>query len=197
MTIHNPQIQMTANFNSYIDSPAAHFWKELCLREGTLRHYEKGEEFFTAGHVARYFGYIKSGKLKYVAYSDDGTEHVIGLEFEDEFVTDFPFSLRGLKARASVVAETPCEIYCLSTAELGEQMKTDPKLKEMVMVSTEAVFSTVYDRYKDLHIKSPLQRYNDLISHHPDIFSLFPLKDIASFLNITQTHLSRLRRTVR
>ena len=67
MTIHNPLIQMTANFNSYIDSPAADFWKKLCLREGTLRHYEKGEEFFTAGHVARYFGYIKSGKLKYVA----------------------------------------------------------------------------------------------------------------------------------
>ncbi|HBY17183.1 MAG TPA: hypothetical protein DEG90_08625 [Porphyromonadaceae bacterium] len=51
-----------------------------------------------------------------------------------------------------------------------------------------------YDRYVDLHCKTAQQRYNDLISKHPDLFSLFPLKDIASFLNITQTHLSRLRK---
>lgn len=187
---------MSDNFNSYIESPSADFWRDLCLREGVLRHFDKGKDFFTEGQVARYFGYIKSGTLKYVAYGEDGTEHVIGLEFAGEFVTDFPFSLRGQKARSSVVAETPCEIYCLSTVALGERMKTDPVLKEMVMIGTEAVFSTVYDRYKDLHIKTPQQRYNDLISRHPDLFSLFPLKDIASFLNITQTHLSRLRKNI-
>ncbi len=187
---------MTDNFNSYIESPSADFWRALCLREGVLRHFDKGEDFFTEGQVARYFGYIKSGTLKYVAYGEEGTEHVIGLEFAGEFVTDFPFSFRGQKARSSVVAETPCEIYCLSTVALGERMKTDPVLKEMVMIGTEAVFSTVYDRYKDLHIKTPQQRYNDLISRHPDLFSLFPLKDIASFLNITQTHLSRLRKNI-
>lgn len=184
------------NFNSYIESPAANYWKDLCQKEGMLLHFDKGEDFFTTGHVARYFGYIESGTLKYVAYSDDGTEHVIGLEFAGEFVTDFPFSLRGQKARSSVIAETPCDIRCLSTSILGERLKTDPFLREMVMIGTEAVFSTVYDRYKDLHIKTPQQRYNDLISKHPNLFSLFPLKDIASFLNITPTHLSRLRKNI-
>ena len=115
---------MTDNFNSYIESPSADFWRALCLREGVLRHFDKGEDFFTEGQVARYFGYIKSGTLKYVAYGEDGTEHVIGLEFAGEFVTDFPFSFRGQKARSSVVAETPCEIYCLSTVALGESMQT-------------------------------------------------------------------------
>lgn len=50
---------MSNNFNTYIESPSAGYWRELCLREGTLRHYQKGEEFFRAGHVARYFGYIR------------------------------------------------------------------------------------------------------------------------------------------
>lgn len=187
---------MTSKFNTYIDSPSVEFWRELCLREGTLKHYEKGEAFFTAGNVARYFGYIKSGTLKYVAYSDEGSEHVLGLEFAGEFVTDFPFSLYGQKARTSVIAETSCDIYCVSTSMIGQRIRTDSLLKNMVMIGTEAIFSTVYDRYMDLYVKSAQQRYNDLISKHPDIFTLFPLKDIASFLNITQTHLSRLRKKV-
>lgn len=187
---------MTKNFNTYIESPAVDYLRELCLREGVLRRYDRGEAFFTAGNIARYFGYIQSGTLKYVAHGDDGNEHVVGLEFAGEFVTDFPFSLRGQKARTSVIAETPCEIYCISTAELGERLKTDSEFRDIVILGTEAVFSTVYDRYVDLHCKMAQQRYNDLISKHPDLFSLFPLKDIASFLNITQTHLSRLRKNI-
>ncbi len=187
---------MANKFNTYIESPSMEYWRELCLREGTLRHFDKGEYFFTAGHVARNLGYIKSGTLKYIACSEDGSEHVIGLEFAGEFVADFPFSLFGKKARASVVAETYCEIYCLSTAVLRERLKTDHEFMKKVMISTEAVFSTLYDRYKDLYTKTPQERYNDLISRHPDLFCLFPLKDIASFLNITQTHLSRLRKNI-
>lgn len=121
---------------------------------------------------------------------------MLGLEFAGEFVTDFPFSLRGQKARTSVIAETPCEIYCLPTSELGERLEADSEFRDIVMIGTEAVFSTVYDRYMDLHCKTARQRYNDLISKHPHLFSLFPLKDIASFLNITQTHLSRLRKNI-
>ena len=64
------------------------------------------------------------------------------------------------------------------------------------MISTEAVFSTVYDRYAALYSQTSQERYNDLISRHPDLFNLFSLKDIASFLKITPTHLSRLRKNV-
>lgn len=131
---------MTKHFNTYIESPVADYLRELCLREGELRRYDRGEAFFSAGTVARYFGYIKSGTLKYVAYGEDGTEHVLGLEFAEEFVTDFPFSLRGQKARTSVIAETPCEIYCISTSELGNRLKADSEFRDIVMIGTEAVF---------------------------------------------------------
>lgn len=69
-------------------------------------------------------------------------------------------------------------------------------MREIVAASTEAVFDMVYDRYKALYNRTPLERYNDLVSRHPDIFSLFPLRDIASFLKITPTHLSRLRKNM-
>ena len=47
---------------------------------------------------------------------------------------------------------------------------------------------------KDLYVKTPQQRYDELVNRYPDLFDLFSLKDIASFLKITPTHLSRLRK---
>ena len=184
-----------SNFNTYIDGINADFWRELCLKKGELLTFNRGDAFVSVGEVARYLGYIKSGTLKYVALSDDGEEHVVGLEFGGEFVADFPFSLYGIPARVSIIAETTCEIYCLETSIVAEMVQAKPEMSKIVMHATEAIFSTVYDRYVALYTKTPQQRYLELINSHPDIFALFSLKDIASFLNITPTHLSRLRKT--
>jgi CRP-like cAMP-binding protein len=185
---------MKENFNSYIDHIEVDFWRELCINEGKLRHYKRGEDFAKVGQVARNIGYIKSGTVKYVAYSVDGSDHVVGMEFAGEFVSDFPFSLSGEKARVSIVAVTPCDIYCFPVSEITKRMREDMNVKDIVMRSAEAVFSTVYDRYMALYCKSPQQRYEELVSRHHDLFTHFSLKDIASFLNITPTHLSRLRK---
>lgn len=187
---------MVKNFNTYIDNIEVDFWKRLCIESGELRCYKKGENFVSAGKVGKYIGFVKSGRLKYVAFSAQGEEHVIGLEFEGEFVTDFPFSLYGTPARVSIIAESDSEIYCIPVETVRGMMESDSEVKEIVMRSTEAVFSTVYDRYVALYTKTALQRYEDLISSHPDLFTLFSLKDIASFLNVTPTHLSRLRRQI-
>ncbi len=60
-------------FNSYIDNIDTDFWRDLCLNRGELRHYDKDEEFLAAGTIGNYIGYIKSGTLKYVCFSSDGT----------------------------------------------------------------------------------------------------------------------------
>lgn len=185
----------TSNFNTYYENIDYNFWRDLCVNEGELHYYEKDEFFAERGQVARYIGYIKSGTLKYVAYAADGSECVVGLEFAGEFVADFPFSLYGKKSRVSIVAVTPCEIYCVSTRNIGLRMKSDEQLYKIIAETNVALFDTTYNRYINLHTKSAQERYDELIAKYNNIFSLFSLKDIASFLNITPTHLSRLRKT--
>ena len=104
------------------------YWRGLFVREGTVRHYGKDEEFFTAGSVAQYMGYIHQGTLKYVAYGDEGDEHVLGLISPHEFVADFPFSLRGIPAITSVIATTPCEILCVPTKNIAARMNADHRI---------------------------------------------------------------------
>ncbi|MDE5555614.1 MAG: Crp/Fnr family transcriptional regulator, partial [Muribaculaceae bacterium] len=156
-----------SNFNTYIEGINTEFWRDLCINRGELITFQRGEAFVTKGHVARYLGYIKNGTLKYVATSDDGTDHVVGFEFAGEFVADFPFSLYSIAARVSIVAETPCEIYCIQASDVAQMMSDSPNVRQIVMSATEAIFSTVYDRYVALYTKSPQQRYFELINSHP------------------------------
>ena len=183
-----------SSFNTYYDDIDSDFWRNLCVEKGILRQYDKGELFAEEGRIAKYLGYIKSGSLKYVVNLPDGTERVVGFEFAGGFVADFPFSLYGKKSRVSIVAVTPCEIYCIPTQEISGLMKSDEELYRVIAESSIALFDTTYNRYIDLYIKSAKERYDELIEKHKDIFSIFSLKDIASFLNITPTHLSRLRK---
>ena len=185
---------MSDSFNSYLNQIDSNVWRDICVRMGELRHYSKGEDFVTIGHIGKYIGYIVAGTLKYVAYSDDGSEHVMGLVFDNGLVADWPFALYGKKAKLSIVAASDCDIYCVTTQAINDLMETDPQFKDIVMHATEAVYTTVYDRYVELYCKSPQQRYEELLYLHPDLFNMFSLKDIASFLNITPTHLSRLKK---
>ncbi|WP_300301826.1 Crp/Fnr family transcriptional regulator [uncultured Muribaculum sp.] len=185
---------LMAKFNTYIEHPEIGSWRDLCVNEGELCRYTKGKEFVSIGRVARYIGYVKSGTLKYIAYDDSGAEHIVGLEFAGEFVADFPFSLRGEPSRVAIVADSVCEIYQYSVRELTERLKSDAGLSELVTKSTELLFSQTYDRYIALYCQSPEKRYYNLIANHPDLFELFSLKDIASFLNVTPTYLSRIRK---
>lgn len=187
---------MAPQFNSYIDNIDAGFWRDLCKSQGELRHYEKDEEFITAGTGGRYIGYIHQGALKYVCYSSDGTPHVVGLEFAGHFICDFPGCLYRQKSRCSIIATVPCDIYCVPASAVADRMLSDVELKKVVDDTTRAVFGTLYDRHVDLYANSPQQRYENLISNDPNLFAFFSLKDIASLLNITPTHLSRLRKNI-
>lgn len=178
-----------------MNTPAIGYWRDLCFREGVQIHYDRGYYFFRQGEVARYFGYVLSGTLVYSVAGTDGEEHVIGLEYADEFVADFPFAILGVNARASVIAQSPCEILCVPTKVLQERLANgDIEMKEAMRVCTEAVFSTVYDRYTALYAKSPEERYRDLLAHDPELFRHFSLKCIASYLDITPTYLSKIRK---
>lgn len=187
---------MAENFNTYLEQIDFETWREICITKGVLQRFASGEEFVSIGKVGQYIGFIQSGALKYVAVSEDGNEHVMGFVYGGGMVADWPFCLYGQKAHLAIVAVSDCEIYCVPSKDVKELMDTNPNFKNIVMHSTEALFTTVYDRYVALYTQTPQQRYNDMISRYPDIFVLYSLRDIASFLNITPTHLSRLRKNI-
>lgn len=185
---------MIKEFNTYLEGIDSEFWSRLCREEGELRVYKKGEEFLSINTVAKYIGLIKSGSVKYVAYTADYDERIVGLETIGGFAASWPFCLHGLPSHVSIIANSDLEIYCLSASKINELAKNDLEFERQIAHSTEHVFYTAYERLISLYIQSPKERYEDLLERCPRVFEIFDLKDIASFLNITQQHLCRLRK---
>lgn len=186
---------MIKEFNTYLEGIDTEFWSRLCREEGELRTYKKGEEFITIGKVAKYLGLIKSGSAKYIAYTADCDERVVGLETVDGFAASWPFSLRGFPSIVTIAANSDLEMYSLSVAKINELARNDLEVERQIAQANEQLFYTAYERLVSFYIQSPKERYEALLVKCPKIFEIFDLKDIASFLNITPTHLSRLRKS--
>lgn len=184
-------------FNPYISTIDINYWRDLCVREGELRHYEAGDFFLEAGRIGRFIGFIKEGTLKYAAVDSDGNEHIINLEFAGEFVADFPNSLYGVPSKVSIKVNSPSEIYCVPTSTLRNRLLTDKDFQLIVAKTRENLFRQVYDRLIESYTVTPINRYVELLSKYPQLFEMFQLKDIASFLRITPGHLSRLRKEIK
>jgi ribosomal protein L10 len=51
-------------------------------------------------------------------------------------------------------------------------------------------------RFFQLQRDSAAQRYSTLLTNHPDYIQNIPLQYLASYLGITQRHLSRIRKEI-
>lgn len=185
---------MIKEFNTYLAAVDAEFWSRLIIEHGIPRIYRKDDEFIRIGDVGKYIGLIKSGSVKYVAYSSHHEEKIVGLEATGGFAASWPFCLREIPSLVSIIANTDSEIYCLPVSKLKELSRDNFEIEKQIAQSTEQVFYTAYQRLIGFYIQTPKERYDNLLQKCPEIFEIFDLKDIASFLNITPQHLSRLKK---
>ena len=185
---------MIKEFNTYLEGIDSEFWERLFRAKGELQTYRKGEEFISIGKIAKYIGLIKSGSVKYVAYTADYEEKIVGLETAGGFAASWPYCLNNIPSKLSVVANSDLEIYCLSISKLIEMSKENIEFERQIAHSTEQMFYTIYERHIDLYTLTPTERYEILLKKCPRLFEIFSYKDIASLLNITTQHLFRIRK---
>lgn len=179
---------MPSQFNSYIDFLDLTAATVFCREKGIQCHCKKGEHFVQEGVVAHYAALIVSGYFKITTLNDSYDEAVINFAFPGQFITDFHSSVHGEPSRISIIAGTDCEILRVPLKSFKEFLS--PSLLD----EYRSLFNMVFLRLLNLYRKSPRQRYRALCEQYPRIVETVTLKDLSSFLLITPTHLSRIRR---
>lgn len=160
--------------------------------KGTTNHYGKGEPMVWQGKRCRYVGIIKKGYFKYIVINSDGNEVVTGFSFPGEPVTDFVNTLlNGTPCATCIIAGAKAEVDCVLISDFISFLKSINN--DFLNKVTPSLFQGAYQRYLDTLVKSPSERYQELVAEHPDFVDIIPAKELASFLGISRRQFQRIR----
>lgn len=183
-------------FNSYIDGVDISALKAYCANHGRLTQYAKGAYFIKTGEQSRYIGFVECGYFNYkVRNTLEQKDYITGFAFEGEFVGDYPNCLSGQTSEVTIVAGTSCKVYLLAGEELRQLLDSEGMggLRQEV---SDKLFAQVYAQYLDTYRMTTRERYHRLFQRCPEIVKNISLKDIASYLKVTPTTISNIRREI-
>ena len=194
--LHSNSKEMTKQpFNTYKQDLDLKFIQDLCDMEGTTTVIKRGQRLEQEGERAQWVGYVEQGCFKYIKRSLDGRhEHVNGFVFEHEFVAEYPACIYGHPSRVSIEAVVNSTVRLVRGERLLELYRESWEATELGRVITEHLFDQTYERMNNFYCADARQRYYMLLEYCPQVIQQLPLKDIASFVNVTPTYISKIRR---
>ena len=183
-------------FNSYIDGLDLYALNEYCVNHGRLRQYTKGDYFIKAGEESRYIGFVECGYFNYIVHNySEKKDYITGFAFEGEFVGDYPNCLSNMTSEVTIVAGTSSKVFQLACEELRKLLDSDG-MKDLKQAISDHLFLQVYTQYLDNYRMTTRERYKRLLLRCPEIVQNINLKDIASYLKVTPTTISNIRREI-
>ncbi|MDE6380806.1 MAG: hypothetical protein K2L11_10060 [Muribaculaceae bacterium] len=102
--------------------------------------------------------------------------------------------MHNLPARFDIKAGRRSEVWLMDATILESLYDSDPIINHHGHQFAQAAYNSLIDRYCSFLVGSPLERYQTLISQYPQLEQDLPQKEIAEYLQITPTHLSRIRK---
>ncbi len=188
---------MAEPFNTYTVGLDLQFVHELCERKGERVEYQCGQLFECEGEPARWVGFIEHGCFRYCKYDLGGrVKHTNGFAFEGEFVADYPCCLTAQPATVTIEAAMPCTVRIFPGEQLEQLYRSSHEAERKGRLIMQALFLQTYERQNHFYCADARQRYDLLLRRCPQIVQQLPLKDIASFLNITPVYLSKIRKEI-
>lgn len=154
--------------------------------------YAKGERIVQQECLCRYVGVVQSGYFKYMALNSKGQEVVTGFSFEGEVVTDYVQGfLYDQPSLTSIVAGCDAEVRRLSVVD-ARRFIIERNPGFVAEVSSN-LLREAYCRYLNMLVKTPTERFQELVSRYPGVIHNLPIQEIASYLGISRRQLHRIR----
>jgi CRP-like cAMP-binding protein len=154
----------------------------------------KGDFYSREGDTSNNAAFVVSGILRSFYTSDDGNDFTYCITFPNNFTTAYSSFITGLPTEENIQAITPVEIFVFEKNKIEQLASGNPKWAQFLKTFAEQQYIELEKRIFQLHKYNAAQRYQTLLKNHPEYLQQIPLQYLASYLGVTQRHLSRIRK---
>ena len=154
----------------------------------------KNDFFLKEGKVNDRYFFLQSGFMRAYTHDVDGNEITTNFYQKDSVVFEVSSFYLKTPSTENIQALADCRGYAISYGQLSLLLHTIPEFREYGVKMLAKEYVMYKKRALELINLSGEARYENLIANNKEVFQYAQLKQIASYLNITDTSLSRIRR---
>jgi CRP-like cAMP-binding protein len=156
---------------------------------------KKNDYLLKEGQACKDIIFVQEGCLRLYNISNE-IDTSVWFSFEHTSAIEIASFISGEPSSYFIQAIKDSEILFLPKTELNKLYDTHPKMQEMMKNFLEDVVLNLINRFTSLQRDSAEKRYLDLLDK-PEYLQKIPQKYLASFIGVTSTSLSRIRRKIR
>jgi len=178
-------------YNLFTDSEINEF-----ISLATISNIKKGDFFIKQDEICTTLSFVNFGIFRSFYYSNNDEEITYCFTFPNTLLVAYSSFITQNKSEENLQALTDSEIISISKKELENLAESNNKWLNFLKIIAEKEYVEL-EKWIFNHQKSNAQkRYVDLIHSNPQFVQQIPLHYIASYLGITQRHLSRIRASI-
>ncbi|MBU6340913.1 MAG: Crp/Fnr family transcriptional regulator [Bacteroidetes bacterium] len=187
---------MTSEFSTFISAiyPLSQEVQEVVLEHFQPMEYPKNFLLLRQGKPCNYIWFLTKGAVRYFYSDEEGKDHNVWFSIDRDILTDTPSFMHAKPAEVSIQLLEDCELFAIERKSIDMLLlKYHSFALWYIKLFEQYYVSQIEDRIGDLQFLTAKQRYEKLLIQFPSIGQRISLGHIASYLNITQETLSRIR----
>ena len=166
---------------------------ERFVQMAKIKRLAKGDYFIRQGQICKEICFVVSGILRSYHVSSKGNEFTYCFTFPFSLMTAYSSFITQEETRENIQALAHVELLLISKADFENLVDKNQEWQTFLKVIAEREYVALEKRFFKFQQDNAQERYEDLLQQQPDFFHHIPLQYLASYLGITQRHLSRIR----
>lgn len=157
---------------------------------------EKNNVLLNIGIISTKTYFLEKGYVRSYIINEDNEEVTTNIFFAPCFVNDFLSFFKQQPTKEVYETITDCSFWETGLDNVQQNFHNISDFREFSRLLFVINYYRLNDRVIELTSQKAETRYLKLLKEHPHIFQHVPLKIIASYLGITNSSLSRIRKEI-
>ena len=154
----------------------------------------KNEFFLREGNHCNEYLFLEKGFMRAFAHDTEGNEVTTDFYSDKQVVFEVASFFQRTISKENIQALTDCEGWYITYDQLNMLFHSLPEFRDFGRSILVKGFAALKNRMLSQITETAEERYKNLVQTKPEIIHHAPLKTIASYLGITDTSLSRIRK---